>query len=268
MAPSTVHLPNGHTLTVTPVFGGLAFKANELATSRSHAFPPGWSIVLNEEDEPSAREWDTSGDEKEVNAARKGLIHRYKKPTLHNDHLYISAISNPPDASFRPASSPTRHIAMMLWATLWWYFHQPEPSRLLSNDACSKTAEEGRPRGEWIININREGVFKGKNVLAKLERMGLITSEDSSVGPWTEDSGAGWTKMFISRRAFWQINPRIFLFSLPPAYPTASIFAESTPMSSRPGSPMRSESPHRPPSYIEDTVRTHAVEVVEDACTE
>lgn len=49
---------------------------------------------------------------------------RYKTPTLHNDNLFISSISNPSNTDFKPATSPTRQIAMMLWATLWWYFHQ------------------------------------------------------------------------------------------------------------------------------------------------
>lgn len=55
-------------------------------------------------------------------------IHRFRKPSLRNDHLFISMVSNPNSNEFKPASSPTRQIAMMLWATLWWYFHQPEPA--------------------------------------------------------------------------------------------------------------------------------------------
>lgn len=50
MAPTLVHLPNGQTLTVSPVFAGLAFKSNELTTHHS-VFPPGWTIIIESEDE-------------------------------------------------------------------------------------------------------------------------------------------------------------------------------------------------------------------------
>jgi hypothetical protein len=55
MAPSIVHLPNGQTLTVSPSFGGLYFKANELNTHHN-VFPPGWTIILHSADEPSDHE--------------------------------------------------------------------------------------------------------------------------------------------------------------------------------------------------------------------
>ncbi|KAI9725870.1 MAG: hypothetical protein M1828_002499 [Chrysothrix sp. TS-e1954] len=239
MAPSSVHLPNGQTLSVTPVFGGLSFKNSELHSNRS-AFPPGWTIVLNEEDENGeAQDQEVNGEawENDLSGSlRRQYIHRYKKPTLQNDHLFISAISNPNSAEFKPAVSPTRQIAMMLWATLWWYFHQPEPSPQLSNTNSERTAEEGRPKGEWKINLNKEGIFKGKNLLNKLERMGLITTDDSSVGADPNPSTQpGYRNMFVTRRAFWQIDARIFLFTLSPAI--VSPVPGSSPFSSRPSSP-------------------------------
>lgn len=236
MAPSTVHLPNGQTLTVTPVFGGLTFKSNEWALHRS-AFPPGWTIVLNEEDEDETQE-DEAHDHNDLEAIRKHAIHRYKKPTLQHDHMFISAISNPSSADFRPACSPTRQIAMMLWATLWWYYHQPEPAPQITTKASTKTAEDGKPKGEWIMNINREGIFKSKNLLAKLERMGLIMSADSSVGIGPEEiAGVHSRQMFISRRAFWQMDARIYLFTLSPVI--NSPFPPGSPHTSRPNSPAR-----------------------------
>jgi len=113
MPPSVCHLPNGQNITVTPVFGGLSFKVNDLSNSRS-AFPPGWSIVLNEEDE------EEEGQEEEDmsrlgRATRRHTIHRWRRPTLKSDHLFISSISSPSSSDFKPATSPTRQIAMMLW---------------------------------------------------------------------------------------------------------------------------------------------------------
>ncbi|KAF2178197.1 siderophore biosynthesis protein-like protein [Zopfia rhizophila CBS 207.26] len=238
MPASIVHLPNGQNLTVTPVFGGLFFKSNDLTHPHS-PFPPGWTIVLNSADdaEPDVdQDPDVSSASEEVRIPRKQYVHRYKRPTLHNDHLYISSISNPSSNDFKPASSPTRQIAMMLWATLWWYFHQPEPDLQVTNAFSKVTPDAGKPESDWKITINREGIFKGKVVLPKLERMGLIASEESSVGTaQDENSSEGWTKMFVSRRSFWQLDPRIYLFTLSPM--SQSPFPSGSPYASRPSSP-------------------------------
>jgi N5-hydroxyornithine acetyltransferase len=231
MAPSIVHLPNGQNITVTPVFGGLFFKSNDLSNHHS-PFPPGWTIVLNSEDEQES----LSASKVPKLLPKKHISHRFKRPTLQNDHLYVSSISNPSSNDFKPASSPTRQIAMMLWATLWWYFHQPEPNMHVNTAVSVNTPDLGRPKGEWRININREGIFKGKLVLPKLERMGLIASEDSSVGiEQSEKSPKGWTNMFVSRRSFWQLDARIYLFTLSPT--SQSPLPASSPYTSRPGSP-------------------------------
>jgi RimJ/RimL family protein N-acetyltransferase len=254
MAPATVHLPNGQTLLVQPVFGGLSFKSPDLHTSHS-VFPPGWTIILNSEDDEDDHHPPTASmaahtqnvhAENDPNRPstpmRKHHIHRFRKPSLQNDHMFISSISNPNSSDFKPSSSPTRSIAMMLWATLWWYFHQPEPAPYLTTAASAETPLEGRPKGEWKVYINREGIFKGKHLLPKLERMGLIASEDSTVGLDPEDgvgnAGEGWTHMFVSRKSFWQMDPRIYLFTLTPTA-ASSPYPSVSPAHSRPASPNR-----------------------------
>ena len=242
-----MHLPNGQTLTVTPIFGGLAFKSNE-PTSHKSAFPPGWTVRLSEEE-------DEDGDRgtEELQAApgedpshahrRQHSVHRYKRPTLQNDYVFISGISSPNSAEYKPPVSPTRQIAMMLWSTLWWYFHQPEPTPQMTTKASAGTAHAGRPKGEWLINIKREGIFKGRKMLAKLERMGLITSEDSAVGLSTDERlDVEWTNMFVSRRAFWQMDARIFLFTLEPVINSTLPASNCSPFPSRPSSPIRATS--------------------------
>lgn len=256
MAPSTVHLPNGTVLTVTPVFGGVFFKANDLNPHHS-AFPPGWTIILHTEDDESDHVPPSTAahtlqqvavDNHKKQEERAHHVHRFRKPSLRNDHMFISSISNPSSNDFRPATSPTRQIAMMLWASLYWYFHQPEPPLQLLTNASANTIEAGRPKGEWIVNINREGIFKGKQLLPKLERMGLITTEDSSVGTDPDDgvnargSGEGWTHMFVSRKSFWQLDPRIYLFTLTPTQ-AQSPYPSVSPASSRPASPVRGLTP-------------------------
>jgi len=239
--PNIVHLPNGQNLTVLPVFGGFFFKSNELNLHGS-VFPAGWTVILQSEDysdehesERNTREDGPSG----ASTERKRHIHPFKKPTLHNDNLFISSISNPSSQDFKAPTSPTRQIAMMLWATLYWYFHQPEPSPYITTDASKNTPDAGKPRGDWRINIKREGVLRGRNLIQKLERMGLITSENSTVGLNVEENTAeGWSEMFISKRTFWQLSAKLFLFTLTPR--TGSSFPGS-PYGSRPSSPVRGE---------------------------
>lgn len=242
-AANTVHLPNGQNLTVRPVFGGFFFKPNELNVNNS-VFPAGWTVNLHAEyprdDAPSSQAPDTiSAEDVSASPSRRRFIQGFKQPTLQNDHLFISSISNPSSSEFKAPTSPTRQIAMMLWISLYWYFHQPEPSVYIESEASKNTPAAGKPRGEWRVYIKKEGVFRGRNLIQKLERMGLITSEDSSVGLSPDDNAEeGWVDMFVTRRMFWQLSARLFLFTLSPtgAGPNAG-----SPYSSRPSSPVRSE---------------------------
>ncbi|EED16769.1 siderophore biosynthesis protein, putative [Talaromyces stipitatus ATCC 10500] len=258
MPSSTCHLPNGHTFSVTPVFGGVTFKEID-ACVHNPAFPPGWTVVIHTEkliEEDHANEERKSHEENNTNdndnnhdtnaekttaSEPKVRISAFRKPTLRNDCIFISSINDPSD--FKTPVSPSRQIAMMLWATLWWYFHEPEPDLHLLTEASAGTAESGRPKGEWRVNIKREGVFKGRNLLQKLERMGLIANEDSSVGiePLDARNPAHCSRMFASRRSFWQLDPRIFIFTSTPANispgNTGSLSPVTSPYGSRPASP-------------------------------
>ena len=126
MAPNVLHLPNGQTITVSGVYGGLYFKFDDLNIHQHAQMPPGWTIVLHSEDDEELDSEPPSNLDRDGESYRPRLthVHKYKKPTLQNDALFISSISNPSSSDFKPAVSPTRQIAMMLWASLWWYFHQ------------------------------------------------------------------------------------------------------------------------------------------------
>ncbi|KAI2739168.1 hypothetical protein DTO013F2_9443 [Penicillium roqueforti] len=203
MRPQTCFLPNGRTFTVTPVFGGVNFKFNDLHLSHDSALPPGWSIAIS-----TYKTCDQDNDDASCQASE------FTIPTLDHDYFYISAIIKPPNIDYKPAISPTRQIAKMIWVTLWWYFHEPEPGK-----------------GDWRVYIARDGIFKGQNLLQKLERMGLIASEDSIVGddPIEMRDSFAWSKMFVSRRSFWQIDPRLSLITPVPA--SASLMSGSAPLS-------------------------------------
>jgi len=154
MPPSSIHhLPNGQTLTVLPVFGGFYFKANELNTHNA-VFPAGWTVIIQSEDySDDEMVHETSSQPDDVPPKRQHHIHPFKNPTLHNDSLFISSISNPSSSEFKSATSPTRQIAMMLWSTLNWYFHLPPPNTELVTAASRKTPARARPKGEWRIII-------------------------------------------------------------------------------------------------------------------
>ncbi|CAI7575083.1 unnamed protein product [Penicillium bialowiezense] len=210
MKNTTCHLPNGLTFNVSPVFGGVTFKSADFNVQQNSTFPPGWTIIINtEKTHVEGAGKDNDQDDRYT---------RFTTPTLNRDSLYISYIVNPPSSDFKPVTSPTRQIAMMLWATLWWYFHEPQPDLHVDTAASSMNPLQGRPKGEWRINIKREGIFKGRNLLQKLERMGLVATEDSSVGlqPIETRDSSSWSNMFVSRRSFWQLDPRLFLFTLTP----------------------------------------------------
>ncbi|KAF8856723.1 siderophore biosynthesis protein-like protein [Acephala macrosclerotiorum] len=251
MAPTQniVHLPNGQNLTVIPVFGGFFFKSNDL-NIHHNVFPAGWTVILQTEDDADEhmRDPETQDELSGMQKEKKRHIHPFKQPTLWNDNLFISSISNPSSNDFKSPSSPTRQIAMMLWASLYWYFHQHEPSPYLTTDASKNTPDEGKPRGEWRINIKREGVFRGRNLIQKLERMGLLCSEDSSVGVNPEENTPeGWSEMFTTRRTYWQLSAKLFLFTLTPTA-GGSTFPGS-PYNSRPNSPVRGENRNPSPNY-------------------
>ncbi|QSZ37577.1 hypothetical protein DSL72_008675 [Monilinia vaccinii-corymbosi] len=238
MGPTStiVHLPNGHHIIVNPVFGGFFFKANELNT-HSSIFPAGWTVIIQTEDYADECRPNNGPENTELQSAsveRHRRIHPFRLPTLRNDSLFISSISNPSSNDFKAPISPTRQIAMMLWATLYWYFHLPEPSPYITTTASKNTPDAGKPKADWRVHVRREGVLRGRNLIQKLERMGLITSDDSTVGlAIDENTPEGWSDMFSLRRAFWQLSARLFLFSFSP-----NISMPSS-QGSRPGSPIR-----------------------------
>jgi hypothetical protein len=127
MAPSVVHLPDGQIFTAQPVFSGLFFKSHEL-NSRHTPFPAGWTVVLHTEDgvdQDSNGLPPPNGDETDATDLKEPRSHHMRKftnPTLQNDTIFISSISNPSNTEFEPAKSPSRQIALMLWISLYWYF--------------------------------------------------------------------------------------------------------------------------------------------------
>ncbi|KHJ31803.1 putative siderophore biosynthesis protein [Erysiphe necator] len=246
-----VRLPNGQSLTVRPVFGGFLFKPDELNVQNS-TFPAAWTVILQtediiQEDGFSSDHVDQKPDEILEKKAR--YTHPYRRPTLQSDSLFISSISNPSSHDFSTQNSSSRQIVMMLWTSLYWYFHQEEPSPFLLCNTSKITSETEKIRGDWRINIKPEGILRGRHLIQKLERMGLVTSKDSSVGlEPPEKMVKCWSNTFTSRRAFWQIPAKYFL-----KYTTNSpgLLLSSTPYASRPNSPVFGEPKTTSPISLE-----------------
>lgn len=237
----TLHLPNGQQLLVLPVFGGFLFKPDDLNPPNT-VIPASWTVILQTEDSSFEDELCSNKDEQnqtDIPEKKTRQIHPYRKPTLQHDNLFISSISNPSSNDYPTPISPSRQIAMMLWVSLYWYFHQQEPPRYLTNKHTENTPDAGKPQGEWRINIKREGVLRGRHLIQKLERMALVMSEDSSVGLTLSDGVAEcWSNTFTSQRAFWQIPAKYFLHMT--LNYTNSLFPAS-PYASRPNSPVFGE---------------------------
>ncbi|EFQ99965.1 aerobactin siderophore biosynthesis protein iucB [Nannizzia gypsea CBS 118893] len=242
-ASTTVLLPDGYTLNVTPVFGGYSFKSSKIGDG--NLLPPGWSIVINTLRDPKASKAEEASksdfDETPQNEDENPFdweSSRYTHPTLNSDYIFISSIHLPSSKAIIPKSIATCQIALILWSTLYWYFHQAAPNNRVTNDKSVTVPERARPKGEWQVHIRHEGVLKGRNLLLKFERMGLVTTENSVVGLEDPNGPPEDLDMFVSRRSFWQIDPHIFLFSLTPDMTLKS----ESPCCSGTTSPSRAES--------------------------
>ncbi|KAG6026669.1 hypothetical protein E4U41_001216, partial [Claviceps citrina] len=158
MAPQILHLPDGKKFSVTPVFGGMGFRSHD-HNNLLHPFPAGWMTVLHTEEEeeqqeeeeedgvhvdgvvvrddgPGSRDNNNNNNNNRLDGeahspaeqdesarprprSRRRTIRPFHSPTLQNDTLFLSSISIASSSELKPAASPTREIAMMLWITLY-----------------------------------------------------------------------------------------------------------------------------------------------------
>ncbi|KAI1439041.1 acyl-CoA N-acyltransferase [Xylaria sp. CBS 124048] len=236
MSLSSVCLPDGRSYTVQPAFGGFFFKNDELNVHPT-PFPVGWTIALHTEEAIKHDPHSSGADDDDTHAhddMPRFHQHPFRGPTLMNDAIYISSISHSSSGEYKPHTSSSRQIALMLWVSLYWYFQQAQPAPHLHTERSKATPLEAKPRGEWRIRIACEGVFRNRNMIPELERMGLVTNFDTSVDNAVDCGEQEFDQVFVTRRAFWQIHDALFLVTLQPLKS----------QSSHPGSPVDS-----PPRY-------------------
>lgn len=197
------YLPNGQKVNVAPVFQGFKF----LVENAPGGFPPEWSISLH------TRRPQVDGDrgtDKGDDAEAPGTP--FIEPSLDRDVLYISSMSMPATEDLKPGSASTRQVALVLWVTFSWYFHEPEPNHHVSLPGAPDIPEPGRIKKDWRLELQPKGILGGKDKMIKLERLGLVACHNPSVGSRGEFGDFG--QMFISQKAFWQLDPRLYLVSL------------------------------------------------------
>ncbi|KAL4740459.1 acyl-CoA N-acyltransferase [Aspergillus similis] len=201
MRYTCVYLPNGIQVNVSEVFGGFKFTTKDHAQYNS--FPPEWTVCLSTKvvRPPNSREPESRA---------------FTTPTLENDRLYLSSLSLPSSEDLKPGSASTRIAAMVLWVTFFWYFQEPEPTPDPSEPPHPSNGPN--PTGSWHLIVEPRGILSRKDQIVKVERLGILASKDSSVG--LKKDTIELSQMFISQKAFWELDPRVHLFSISSVMPT------------------------------------------------
>ncbi|KAJ5110657.1 hypothetical protein N7532_001192 [Penicillium argentinense] len=176
--------------------------------------PPEWRITLYTEN-ADKKEGLGEVSERELQLSASCSRFQFTTPTLLGDVMHLSSMSLPARDDMKPESAITRQIAMILWVTFLWYFQEETPSPHIPVHDESELPEIARATGLWMLKVKDDGLLRGKDRMLKLERMGLLATTDPSVG--SQENGQLLGDMFISQRAFWQLDPRIYLFTLGPA---------------------------------------------------
>ncbi|KAJ5608499.1 hypothetical protein N7537_005118 [Penicillium hordei] len=220
MKYNRLFMPNGQRIDVRPSFEGFKFTVADHNLYGS--FPPEWRIILCTE---AAAEGKASLADNQPSPCSQSSS-QFTAPTLQTDVLHLSSISMPSAGDVKPESAITRQVAMILWATFLWYFQEHAPSPHVPVYGENELPELARATGEWVLKLSNDGILQGKDRMQKLERMGLLATADPSVG--SQDDPQAFSDMFISQRAFWQLDPRIYLFTLSPAQGSAKVKCSDT----------------------------------------
>jgi RimJ/RimL family protein N-acetyltransferase len=122
-------------------------------------------------------------------------------PSLNTDVLTITDATTP-DGQAHPDP------VFVLYATLYWYFHLPPP--------VGQTGGPGAPRTDWLVNIDRAGLFAHEEALAAAEQSGLVIMFDSNLPE-------GGLLPRTLKRAFWQISYPFMKLPSPVHYAISSV---------------------------------------------
>ena len=124
-----------------------------------------------------------------------------------NDKLFIFSAAKP--VEYHSSVTSFEINAIILWSTLYWYFHQEPPSTRLNISASSKTPYSGKPKEGWRICIAHHGLFEDSTLLSQIEKIRLVHN-DASVSQ-SHGSLSRCSYFFASRCSFWQLDASIYL---------------------------------------------------------
>ena len=110
MRLTSIVLPNGQTLTVLPLAHEIQFRVDR-SNPYCSMLPPLWHIVLCASGQYNPLE--SSSRPNNAHESSQLKSEGFETPSLHNDSLILKPIAATPQQS-----------AVILWVTLWWYFHQ------------------------------------------------------------------------------------------------------------------------------------------------
>ena len=206
-------LPNGQRIKVKPSFGGFKLAVDEYSLCGS--FPTEWSISLYTESLDRGKPSFKVDSQFPIDSGST-----FTKLTLLGDVLHLSSMSRSSINDTKPESAVTRHVAMILFATFLWYFQEPAPNRHVPTSNGNEPPEVARATGEWKLRVKGDGLLGGKLRMQQLERMGLIATADPSVN--SQEDPETFYEIFISQRAFWKLDPGLYLFTLDPPRVPAS----------------------------------------------
>ena len=131
---------------------------------------------------------------------------RWSNPS-HRDSLSISFVAS--SIECRSLVSSVEIHAVILWSTLYWYFHQEPPDTKLITSASSKTPHSGRPKENWRICVARHGSFENSCLLSRMEKLRLVASD--SLSSQNNRPAVRSSYLFASRCTFWQLDSNIYL---------------------------------------------------------
>ena len=196
----TVSISRVYAVKVTPVTCGFCFQITAAADDLQFTTLLNWNVNIKLQDSESEQTSEFNNQYGDKNDTYNE--HQWRFPT-ENDTLSISSAADP--VKHHSLVSSKEINATILWATLYWYFHQDPPETRLITNASSKTPHSGRPKGNWRISVSRNGIFRDERLLLYVEQVRLIANEASNSHYSRSPS------FFATRCTFWQLDASIYL---------------------------------------------------------
>lgn len=196
----TVFISREYAIKVTPITYGLSFQITAAVNDLRLTPLLNWNVNIKYQDPEPEKTLGFSDEGGDINSVHDER--QWKIPT-ENDILSISFVAD--TVKYHSLVSSKEIYGTILWATLFWYFHQDPPNIRLNTQASSKIPYNGRPKGNWKVGISCSGILRNERLLLYVEQSRLIANEASN-SYFSRSSN-----FFTTRCAFWQLDASIYL---------------------------------------------------------